>query len=118
MSESPSTGAGLRSNAVGTVAIVFFVIAFAAPLAAISGVAPIIFGTAGSSGAPGAYAVCTLILIVFSVGFAAMSREHSGPGGFAVYIARAFGPRAGFASAFIAVLGYTAFLAGNIGLLG
>jgi amino acid transporter len=108
----------LRPNAVGTVGIVFSVLAFAAPLAAIAGVAPIVFGAAGSEGAPGVYAVCTLVLIVFSVGFAAMSRQHSGPGGFAVYIARAFGSRSGFGASFVAILGYNAFLSGNLGLFG
>lgn len=115
--EDPPTD-GLRPNAVGTVGIVFFVLAFAAPLAAIAGVAPIVFGTAGSVGAPGIYAVCTLVLLVFSVGFAAMSRRHSGPGGFAVYVAKAFGSRPGFSASFVAILGYNAFLSGNLGLFG
>ncbi|HEX7405946.1 MAG TPA: APC family permease [Candidatus Nanopelagicaceae bacterium] len=108
----------LRQNAIGSVSIVFFVLAAAAPLAAIIGVAPIIFGGAGSTGAPGAYLLCTLILLVFSVGFAAMSRHVSGPGGFAVYIARAFGIRAGNGASFVALLGYNAFAIGNLGLFG
>ena len=53
--EDPPTD-GSRPHAVGTVGIVFFVLAFAAPLAAIAGVAPIVFGTACSVGAPGIYA--------------------------------------------------------------
>lgn len=118
MADNASPGTGLRSDAVGTVGIVFSVLAFAAPLAAIAGVAPIIFGAAGSQGAPGVYAICTVVLIVFSVGFAAMSRQQSGPGGFAVYIARAFGPQAGFGASFVAILGYNAFLSGNLGLFG
>jgi amino acid transporter len=108
----------LRQNAIGTFGIVFFVLAFAAPLAAIMGVGPLVLGSAGSSGAPAAFALTTVILLVFSVGFAAMSREHSGPGGFAVYIGLAGGEAAARAASFVAVLGYNCFLFGNAALLG
>ena len=118
MADNPAPAMGLRPNAVGTTGIVFSVLAFAAPLAAIAGVAPIVFGAAGSMGAPGVFAICTVVLLLFSVGFAAMSRQHSGPGGFAIYVARAFGSGCGFGAAFIAVLGYNAFLSGNLGLFG
>jgi amino acid transporter len=107
----------LRPNSIGAISITFFAIAFAAPLAAIAGVAPIVFGV-NNAGVPGIYLICTLVLMLFSVGFVAMARERSGPGGFAIYISEAFGSRAGFAAAAVAILGYASFLAGNIGLLG
>jgi len=108
----------LQKDAIGVIGIVFFVIAAAAPLAAVAGVAPIIFGTAGNTGAPGAYLLVTIVLLLFSVGFAAMSRYVSGPGGFAVYIARAFGLRSGTSASFVALLGYNGFMIGNAGLFG
>jgi amino acid transporter len=111
-----SSPSSLRSNAVGTVGIAFFVLAFAAPLTGIIGLGPISLGEGGSPGAPGAFLLTTLVLLVFSVGFAAMSREHAGPGGFAVYIGRAFGERAARSATCVAVVGYNCFLAGGIAL--
>jgi amino acid transporter len=108
----------LKAGAVGTVGIAFFVLAFAAPLTGIIGLGPIVLGSGGSPGAPGAFLVTMVILLVFSVGFAAMSREHAGPGGFAIYIGKAFGRRAGHAASYVAVLGYNAFLGSGIALFG
>ena len=115
MTETPTNS--LKRNAVGTIGIAFFVLAFAAPLTGIVGIGPIVLGKGGSPGAPGIFLITTVILLIFSVGFAAMSRTHSGPGGFAVYIGTAFGPRAARGAAHIAVIGYTAFLVANIALL-
>lgn len=108
----------LKAGSVGTIGVAFFVLAFAAPMTGIIGLGPIVLGSAGSPGAPGAFLVTTVVLLIFAVGFAAMSREHSGPGGFAVYIGKAFGPRAAHAASFVAVLGYNAFLASGTALFG
>jgi amino acid transporter len=114
MAQTPSTT--LKANAVGVLGIAFFVLAFAAPLTGVIGLGPIVLGEGGSPGAPGAFLVTTLILLVFSVGFAAMSREHSGPGGFAVYIGKAFGERSARAASNVAVVGYNTFLGGSVAL--
>jgi amino acid transporter len=106
----------LKPNSVGAVGIVFFVLAFAAPLTVIIGIGPIILGGGGSPGAPGAFVLTTITLLVFSVGFAAMSREHAGPGGFAVYIGKAFGARAANAASFVAVAGYNSMLSAGVAL--
>lgn len=114
---TPSRSTTLKPNAVGVVGIAFFVLAFAAPLTGIVGLGPIALGPGGSPGAPGVFLLTLVILLVFSVGFAALSREHSGPGGFAVYIGKAFGPRGHRAATVTAVLGYNAFLASSIALI-
>ncbi|TWF75018.1 amino acid/polyamine/organocation transporter (APC superfamily) [Pseudonocardia hierapolitana] len=112
--DAPSTT--LKADAVGTAGIAFFVLAFAAPLTGIIGLGPITLGEGGSPGAPGAFLLTTLILLVFSVGFAAMSREHAGPGGFAVYVGKAFGERAARGATGVAVIGYNTFLGGSVAL--
>jgi amino acid transporter len=112
----PESSSSLRPNSVGVVGIVFFVLAFAAPLTVVIGIGPIVLGEGGSPGAPGAFVLTALVLLVFSVGFAAMSRQHAGPGGFAVYIGNAFGRRAANAATYVAVVGYNCMLTAGIAI--
>ena len=112
------TAGRLRRNALGVPGVVFFVIAAAAPLTVVVGVPPIIFGVAGNAAAAAAFAISGLVLLLFSVGYAAMSRHISGPAGFAVFVERAFGLRFGGAAAFLALLSYGGFLLGVYGVFG
>ncbi|GIJ56932.1 APC family permease [Virgisporangium aurantiacum] len=107
----------LRPGAIGTAGIVFFVVAAAAPLAATLGAAPLVFGANGI-GAPGAYVAATVVLLLFAVGYATMSRHVTGAGGFATYISHGLGGAAGHAAAFVALLAYNCMLAGIVGQLG
>ncbi len=107
----------LQREAIGWAGIVFFVVAAAGPLAATIGASPVAFMSNGV-GTPGAYALAALTLLVFSVGFAAMSRHVSSAGGFAVVVSRAFGERAGAAAAFMALLSYNGMLLGLYGVFG
>src|SRR4051794_25222165 len=75
---SPPEGTGLRGH-MGTAALVFTVLACAAPLASASGVFPIVVSFAGSA-APLAYLIATGILLCFAVGLATMSRFVPNPG--------------------------------------
>jgi amino acid transporter len=110
--------ATLRRDALGVVGVVFFVVAAAAPLTVVVGVPPIIFGVAGNVAAAAAFVIAGLVLLLFSVGYAAMSKHISGPAGFAVFAERAFGPRFGGATSFLAVLSYSGFLMGIYGFFG
>jgi amino acid transporter len=115
--ENPARG-HLRHDAIGVPGIVFFVIAAAAPLTVVVGVPGIAFGLGENIGAAGAYLLAGIVLLLFSIGYATMSRFISGPGGFAVYVARAFGPKSGAAAAFLAILAYNGFLLGVYGFFG
>lgn len=108
----------LRRDALGVPGIVFFVIAAAAPLTVVVGVPPIVFGVAGNAAAAAAFAISGLVLLLFSVGYAAMSKHISGPAGFAVFAERAFGRRFGGAAAYLALLSYSGFLMGVYGVFG
>lgn len=108
----------LRANAVGAAGIVFFVVAAASPLSAALGTAPAVIGAGNGVGAPGAYLIVGLVLLLFSVGYAAMSRHVTGGGGFAAYVEAAFGPRAGRGAAYLATLAYMAMQAGLYGVFG
>lgn len=110
------TGA-LRGGVLGGVGIVFFVVAAAAPLAAVTGTSPVVFqGIA--VGAPGMFLVAGLVCLLFSVGYAAASRHITSAGGFAAYIARLLSPRVGAGFAFVAIASYSASLIAVYGLFG
>lgn len=119
MAESPSRvdTSELRRQAVGVPGIVFFVVAAAAPLAATLGASPVGFSALGI-GAPGAYLVTGIILLLFAAGYGAMSRYVTSSAGFAAYLETAFGRVAGFVAAAVALLSYNGMLLGLFGLFG
>src|SRR5690625_4627868 len=81
------SGQTLKQNAIGTAGVVFFVIAASSPLAAMTGVAPVIFGSMGI-GAPAVYVIAGVTLGLFAVGYTAMARHISSAAGFATYVGR------------------------------
>jgi amino acid transporter len=103
---------------LGPTAIVFMVVAAAAPLTVVAGTFPI--GIAAGNGAafPGSYLVCTAVLLLFAVGFTTMARHIRGAGAFYTYIAHGFGRHAGLGAAFLALLSYTAVQGGVYGYVG
>ena len=105
-----TTRAGLRPGRLGVGAIVFFVVAAVAPMAAIVGASPIVFSANGVA-APATYLLAALLFVVFSVGYVAMSRHITNAGGFVAYNAQGFGARVATAAAGLAILTYTALQA-------
>jgi amino acid transporter len=103
---------------LGPAAIVFMVVAAAAPLTVVAGTFPI--GIAAGNGAayPASYLVCTVILILFAVGFTAMARHVPGAGAFYTYVGHGLGRHMGLGAAFLALLSYTAVQGGVYGYVG
>lgn len=96
----------LHSEKLGVWSIVFFVVAAAAPLVGMTGALPPAIVLGNGAGAPGAYLVVGLTLLLFSVGYAAMSHRVTNAGAFFTYIGRGLGPEAGLASAFVSIIAY------------
>jgi amino acid transporter len=115
MSEQPSRS---LSGRLGVGSIVFMVVAAAAPLTVIAGVTPV--GLAAGNGAafPTAFAICCGILLLFAVGFCAMTRHVPTAGAFYAYIQRGLGRALGVASAFLALVTYTAVQLAVYGFIG
>ena len=88
---SPRSEAGLSKNAVGLSHIVFFVVAAAAPLTAMVGATPAAFSLGNGSGVPGVFVLAGVMYLIFSIGYAAMSRHISNAGAFYAYIANGLG---------------------------
>ncbi|WCD86132.1 putative amino acid permease YhdG [Streptomyces xanthophaeus] len=112
-----ATTPALRSAALGTADISFFVVSAAAPLTVMAGVAPVAI-LLGGIGAPAGYLLAGLTLAVFAVGFTTMSRHVRSGGAFYAYIARGLGKHAGIGAALLALVGYNGMEIGVYGLLG
>ena len=103
---------------LSTQRIVFLVIAAAAPLAAMIGNVPLAMVYGNGAGLPVAYLVAAIVLICFSVGYAAMSRRVINTGAFYTYISRALGKDIGVGAAYLALISYTAMTCGLAGAFG
>ncbi|GGF11543.1 APC family permease [Williamsia phyllosphaerae] len=108
-------GSRLRGS-IGIGGIVFLVIAAAAPLTAIAGSLPVMIALGDGSGAPMAYLIAAVVLLVFSVGYAGMSSAVTDTGAFYAYVTHGLGRSPGLGAAALAVLAYTTIQAAIYGL--
>ena len=108
----------LRRNAVGVIGITFFVVSAAAPLTAVAGGFPLAMLLGDGVGVPFATTIVMLLLLLFSVGYTAMSRHIANAGSFYAFNAQGLGGVAGGAAAYIAVLAYNTMQIGLYGLFG
>lgn len=107
----------LRGN-LGVSAIVFMVVAAAAPLGVIGGVVPLGLAAGNGAGFPATFVAATVILLFFAVGFTALTPYVEEAGAFFSYVRTALGFPVGIGIAFLALLSYVALEAGVYGLLG
>lgn len=93
------------SGHLGTLEIVFTVLAYNAPLTVVSGMG--LMMTFGNRlGSPVTYVVAGMLILLFSVGFVAMSKHVPNAGAFYAYISSGLGRPLGFGSALMAMLAY------------
>ncbi|MFD0661819.1 hypothetical protein [Thermocatellispora tengchongensis] len=78
----------LKPDALGVLGILFLVLSAQAPLTGIAGALPIAVLLGNGPAVPAAYLVVGLIILLFSVGFAAMGRHVVDAGAFYVYIGK------------------------------
>jgi amino acid transporter len=91
-------------------AIVFMVLAAAAPMTAVAGLFPIVITTSRGTAIPLLFIVAGALLLIFSVGFTEMSRRVSNPGAFYTYIQAGMGRVVGSGGATLAVFVYLLFV--------
>jgi amino acid transporter len=104
----PAAGS-LRAGSIGLAGVVFFVIATVAPMSGTIGALPLAFGLGTGAGTPGAFVIVAAVLILFAVGYTAMSRHMATAGGFYVYIGEGLGVRAARAAGYLALFAYNVF---------
>lgn len=109
---------GRLDGRLGTSAVVFMVIAAAAPLTVIGGNVPLAIGGGNGTGAPAGFLIAAVILLLFSVGFVTMTPHVNEAGAFFSYVTAGLGSRAGLGTAFTALVAYTAIQVGVYGYMG
>jgi amino acid transporter len=108
----------LKKNRLGILGIVFFVVAASAPLVGMTGAVPVAILAGNGAAAPGAYLLVGLVLILFSVGFTAMSSKVTNAGAFFAYVGRGLGRNAGTGSAFVSIVAYVTIQLAIYGFFG
>ncbi|MFJ8165371.1 APC family permease [Streptomyces sp. NPDC096136] len=108
----------LRAGRLGTAGLLLSVLAASAPLMVVAGVMPTIYGVMGIEGQPLLFVILGVVLALFGIGYAEMSRHVHNAGAFYAYIARGLGPTAGACASLVALVAYSAMQVGVYGILG
>ncbi|WP_295034868.1 APC family permease [uncultured Microbacterium sp.] len=115
---TPQTHTALRQGALGVAGIVFLVLAAVAPLTGIVVVASLVIAFGNGGGAPVSFFLVAVILLLFAVGYAQMSKQLVNAGGFYAFVVKGLGRAGGMIAGLIATLGYNFFVVGTIGTSG
>ncbi|RVU25205.1 APC family permease [Streptomyces antnestii] len=108
----------LRAGRLGTAGLLLSVLAATGPLMVVAGVMPTTFAVMGVVGQPLLFLILGVVLALFSVGYAEMSRHVHNAGAFYAYISRGLGPTAGAGAALVALVAYSALQFGIYGMFG
>ena len=92
---------------LGVAAILFMVLAAAAPLGVVAGAVPVGVLLGNGAGLPGLFVIAAAVLLLFAVGFSAMATKIPRPGAFFSFIGVGLGRPAGVGAAWLAMLTYT-----------
>jgi amino acid transporter len=105
----------LRKHAVGLAGVLFLTVTGSAPISAMLFNTPFVVGNGNGLGGPAAFLFATVVLVIFSVGYVAMSRKVTTAGGFYSYISHGLGRELGLGTGFAAVVAYSVFEASLAG---
>ena len=109
---------GLARRRLGAVHIFFFTVAASAPLTVLGGGVTTTFAVTQVRGVPLSFLAIAVVLALFTVGYAAMSRYVSNAGAFYAYLANGLGRSWGVAGSFVALVAYNAIQISLYGLFG
>ena len=106
----------LKRGAVGLAGVVFMVVAFSAPISAMTANLPVAVGFGNGSGAPAGFIIATVVLTIFSVGFIALARHITAAGAFYTFVSRGWSRTPGLAAGVMSMFVYMIMEAGVVGL--
>ena len=113
-----NTDSGLRKNTLGLFSLVFFVVAAASPLTGVVGGLPVAIISGNGGGIPVFYILSCIILMLFAVGFIAMSRHVNNAGAFYTYISKGMGENWGASASVLALMAYISIQIAIVAMLG
>ena len=97
----------LKKNALGAPSIAFYIIAAASPLTGVVGLVPVMIAIGNGAGTPATFLIAGGILLLFAVGYLAMSRHVVNAGALYSYITLGLGRVVGLGSASLTVFAYS-----------
>lgn len=106
----------LKGKAVGLIGVLFLAVTGAAPMSAMLGNVPFAAGYGIGTYTPAAFLLATIVLTVFSFGYAAMASRVSSVGGFYSFISQGLGREVGMSAGLTSFLCYSLFEASLTGL--
>ncbi|MBX8686486.1 amino acid permease [Mycobacterium sp. 20091114027_K0903767] len=110
------SGHTLKRGAIGLAGVVFMVVAFSAPITAMTGNLPVAVGFGNGLGAPAGFIIATVVLLVFSVGFVALARHITAAGAFYTFVSRGWSKIPGLPAGVLSMFTYMTMEAGLIGI--
>ena len=105
----------LHGGAIGLWGVLFLTVTGAAPISAMLFNTPISVGYGNGIGTPAGFLVATIVLTIFSVGYAVMAQRITAAGGFYSFISHGLGRELGMGAGFAAVVAYSVFEASLCG---
>ena len=105
-----SSGTTQLTGSMSVKSLVLSVLAFSAPMVVVSGYMPLAISVAGN-GAPFAFLLTTLVMLIFVVGYLALTKYIPKTGNFFLYITAGLGKKLGLGSAFVAIFSYILIMA-------
>ena len=108
----------LAKDKLGAPRVTQFALSAAATLTVVAGIIPTGYAVSGIIGLPLAFVLVGVVLLVFCVGYNAMSRRISNAGAFSAYIAQGLSRPIGVAAAWIAMSAYNLLQVGLYGIFG
>ncbi|MEN0105841.1 MAG: APC family permease [Pseudomonas sp.] len=106
---------GLKQNTLGVLDVAFFIIAAASPLTGVIAIVPIMMSIGNGNGSPATFLLAAGILLLFAVGYVAMTRHVSNAGALYAYVTLGLGQSTGLGTAALTIFSYSAI---QIGLYG
>lgn len=108
----------LEQRTLSVPALVVMIIAASAPLTAVAGGVTTNYAVTGMSSVPLSFLLIGAILLVFSIGYTAMSRHIPNAGAFYAYVAEGLGRIIGVGAAMVALVSYNLMQIGIYGMFG
>ncbi len=106
----------LQAKAIGLVGVLFLTVTGAAPMSAMLGNVPFAAGYGIGTHTPAAFLLATIVLTLFSVGYAAMASKVSTVGGFYSFISQGLGREVGMSAGLTSLVCYSIFESSLYGL--